>query len=101
MVQDRRGAVTRFIIGRRLTVRSARAKAASIAVLSPTSCTTKQKLSGRSSQTRGASGASAPSVETIAGSGSQLGGVGRLVPRLGDNERDIVADPGSRETVGA
>ncbi len=62
-------AVTRLITNRCLTTRSALAKAASAAALSPNSCT-KPILSGQSSHTLGAPGALASPVETIAGSGS-------------------------------
>ena len=62
-------AVTRLMTRRCLTTCAARAKAASVAALSPSSCT-KQMLSGQSSHTSGAPGAIASAVETTAGSGS-------------------------------
>ena len=62
-------AVTRLITKRCLTTWSALAKAASVAALSPNSCT-KPILSGQPSHTRGAPGSIASAVETTAGSGS-------------------------------
>src|SRR5262249_61633906 len=62
-------AVTRLITNRCLTTRSALAKAASVAALSPKSCT-KPILSGQSSHTRGAPSALASAVDTTAGGGS-------------------------------
>src|SRR3974377_2373108 len=63
-------AVTRLITNVCLTTRLAQAKAASVAALSPIS-STKQILSGHSSQTRGAPGLGASAVEVTAGSGSK------------------------------
>jgi hypothetical protein len=62
-------AVTRLITRRCFTTWSARAKAASVAALSPSTCT-KQMLSSQSSNTRGAPGAAASPVDTTAGNTS-------------------------------
>ena len=62
-------AVTRLITNLCLTTWSALAKAASVAALSPNSCT-KPILSAQPSHTLGAPGALASAVETVAGSGS-------------------------------